>query len=518
MLVHGESWPICAAEEGCTGIRIEHGTLCLMHVDEGTRTAFLSRLRPEIQLDLRGTEISSTLLNRIREALRSKDGVSRFGRTSFEYTRFSDASFEGVQFKQHVRFVGAQFSGNTSFSRARFVDEVSFRQVQFGHLTWFEQSQFDAQVWFTKTRFDGDVSFREAQFSRAGRVGPLLASGSVVFRGATFGGPVLIEVLTRRLSLALVMFSGPATLRVRWAEMVLDGAMFTQPSTLSFAEAFKGFVPMEADWGDDILAAPTTEVPEPRRIPRLISLRGVDVRNLVLAELDLGLCLFQGAHHLGELRIEGRRPFADTPHGWRWTRRQALAEEHFWRATHSRPPRSGEQDRNPSGWNTLSPSTLEWVSDRSRQPVEVLEPSRLVLLYRALRKAQEDSKNEPGAADFYYGEMEMRRLDRKGTSWAERAILTIYWLLSGYSLRAWRTLAWLSLVILSMAALFHYIGFARTPPSFWDSLLYAMGATLSISENVPLTEWGRLLRIILRLVGPLLLGLALLSVRNRVKR
>jgi DNA invertase Pin-like site-specific DNA recombinase len=30
-------------------------------------------------------------------------------------------------------------------------------------------------------------------------------------------------------------------------------------------------------------------------------------------------------------------------------------------------------------------------------------------IYRALRKAQEDKKNEPGAADFYYGEMEMRR-------------------------------------------------------------------------------------------------------------
>jgi hypothetical protein len=38
---------------------------------------------------------------------------------------------------------------------------------------------------------------------------------------------------------------------------------------------------------------------------------------------------------------------------------------------------------------------------------------RLVLfdiagLYRALRKGREDARDEPGAADFYYGEMEMR--------------------------------------------------------------------------------------------------------------
>ena len=34
---------------------------------------------------------------------------------------------------------------------------------------------------------------------------------------------------------------------------------------------------------------------------------------------------------------------------------------------------------------------------------------RITAIYRALRKGREDSKDEPGAVDFYYGEMEMRR-------------------------------------------------------------------------------------------------------------
>ncbi|MEU5314175.1 hypothetical protein [Streptomyces sp. NPDC021562] len=60
-----------------------------------------------------------------------------------------------------------------------------------------------------------------------------------------------------------------------------------------------------------------------------------------------------------------------------------------------------------------------------------------------MRKAFEDGKNEPGAADFYYGECEMRRHDTTGTSKGERRLLWAYWLLTGYGLRAARAFAWL---------------------------------------------------------------------------
>jgi hypothetical protein len=55
-----------------------------------------------------------------------------------------------------------------------------------------------------------------------------------------------------------------------------------------------------------------------------------------------------------------------------------------------------------------------------------------------MRKAFEDGKNEPGAADFHYGECEMRRHDLTGTTKGERRLLWGYWLLSGYGLRASR--------------------------------------------------------------------------------
>jgi hypothetical protein len=100
-------------------------------------------------------------------------------------------------------------------------------------------------------------------------------------------------------------------------------------------------------------------------------------------------------------------------------------------------------------------------------------------------------------------------------------VLTAYWLVSGYGLRAWRAVACLAVVIAVLAIAFHLVGFAKPPQpvSYWTSLLYTFRATLSLTDDeVTLTAWGKLLQGLLRLTGPVLLGLALLALRGRVKR
>jgi hypothetical protein len=65
------------------------------------------------------------------------------------------------------------------------------------------------------------------------------------------------------------------------------------------------------------------------------------------------------------------------------------------------------------------------------------------------------------------------------------------------------------------------IGFIHPPKpaSYWTSLLYAFRSTLSITDSdITLTAWGKLLQALLRLTGPVLLGLAILALRGRVKR
>ncbi|MET8102808.1 hypothetical protein ABZV29_41335 [Streptomyces sp. NPDC005236] len=131
-------------------------------------------------------------------------------------------------------------------------------------------------------------------------------------------------------------------------------------------------------------------------------MRGVDAAHLVMT--DLTRCRFTGAFHLDRLRFEGNCTFADPPEGWRWTQRRVLAEEHHWRAAvapcNPDPPR---------GWQP------------GPDPALTLGPVELASVYRALRKATEDAKNEPDAADFYYGELEMRRHD-PARPWGERSL------------------------------------------------------------------------------------------------
>jgi hypothetical protein len=117
--------------------------------------------------------------------------------------------------------------------------------------------------------------------------------------------------------------------------------------------------------------------------------------------------------------------------------------------------------------------------------------------------------------------MEMRRHDARAGR-AERPTLWLYWLVSGYGLRGIRALVALLATILVFALLFWWVGF--TPrPHFTRALLFSAESTSSLfrvpeTPNTALTELGEALQIVLRLLGPLFFGLALLSLRGRVKR
>jgi uncharacterized protein YjbI with pentapeptide repeats len=481
---------------------------------------------------------------------------ARFSQAAlFDEAQFtSDATFKGAQFSQAAlfgkaqftmgaNFEGAQFSSGPFpqaawFGKAQFTMGANFEGAQFSQAAWFGEAQFSGDAQFGDAQFSGDAGFDKAKFERAGTFGPLLAASSLSLNRATFEHDITIEVVGAELSCLGTRFAEAATLRLRRAQVVLDGAVFAKPSTVAFApDPFKQYDPVAGREGETFGEGPVAQAEGGRwSRPRLLSLRGVDVATLTLSELDLAACLFQGAHHLDQLRIEGDRPFADTPAAWRlhlgrwwvpvwrrWSRRHTLAEEHYWRSEDPSPAVPGRWSRLAQpAWHGPACQTPAWVAEQTGQQVQQLKPNRLAVLYRALRKAQEDSKDEPGAADFYYGEMEMRRRNR-GRPLAERGILWLYWLVSGYGLRGLRALTCLVAVIVALAGLLQAIGFNGGDPGFRDALIYAAQSTLSIaSSNNGLTEhvsWaGEVLRIVLRLVGPVLLGLALLAVRNRVKR
>jgi hypothetical protein len=146
--------------------------------------------------------------------------------------------------------------------------------------------------------------------------------------------------------------------------------------------------------------------------------------------------------------------------------------------------------------------------------------------------------------------MEMRRHDPTKPE-AERLVLWLYWLTSGYALRASRALAWLLGILVLATVLLAAAGLKQpatvltvqatitgTPPNQTirfqaptaapdtppfgarvgtAAVVAVEGAVFRASEQ-QLTYVGRLIQATLRFVGPVLLALAVLSIRGRVKR
>ncbi len=367
-------------------------------------------------------------------------------------------------------------------------------------------------------------------------LGPLRVGRLITFDRARFDEDAQIKASTPQLTCARARFVGRADLKLRWADVVLDDATFLQRSWLTGSAPFPGMVE------DGVL---TDER------PRLLSMREANVANLALGGIDLRACRFARAQALDQLRLEANCEFAGVPGGWRYTSRRTLAEEHDWRSRRRRRWHRADV----GAWNPPECRPPPWLKP-SDDSVEALDPPQIAALYRALRKAFEDSKDEPGAGDFYYGEMEMRRqhlaetpdtrAQERRIPGAERRIVSMYWFLSGYGLRASRALGLLLLLIVVSTVGLHMYGFqdrvrpyaARTelqtqpevgapsPRELVDGLTsieawtYSIGTATAIvgAPEAQLTQTGRGMRIALRILGPLLIGLALLAIRGRVRR
>jgi len=431
------------------------------------------------------------------------------GEAVFVWASFQGrAGFDGAGFQGRAGFDGATFRGEAVFDGATFRGEAGFGRAIFQRRAGFDAATFQRGVEFAAAVFQREADFQEAIFAQARQLGPLVAR-QLILDGAVFSQRVQLEAATAVLCARRARFLAGVRSRLRWASVVLDDADLAAPASLAGVPPFPDLREQDAArrW-ERLPPGP----PAQRWRPRLLSLCRADVAGLRVANVDLRACRFNGTHNLDKLRIEGEPLFART-RGWWRARRMTLAEEQQWRA--SRPGRW-----RPGDW--YPPACQPPASKNVAEAHPVLAPVQLAALYRELRKGREDAKDEPGAADFYYGEMELRRHNRDAP-WAERLVLWLYWLVSGYGLRGLRALVWLAVVVVGLAAVLQAVGFNGGDPPFRDALIYAAQSTVSIpSSNVALTDhvsWaGEVLRIVLRLAGPLLLGLALLSVRNRVKR
>jgi uncharacterized protein YjbI with pentapeptide repeats len=426
-----------------------------------------------------------------------------------------DVSFRGRTFVGDVSFEDVIFEGPADFSHATFEGPANFSDVT-----------FEGPADFSEAQFSGDANFRGAQFSGASDLGPLSTTRSLVLNRAVFQKRVTVEVRAERVCAVGTQFESRADIRAQSAEITFERATFDAASTVSAAGC-------ETDSETGLADNCGKE-----KLPSIVSLERARIADLAFSLVDLRQCQFREAQGLEGLRLE--QVLFDEMPDWgghkkwplpiRYTRRVAIAEEHQWRKVNQPAP----------AWWPLKASKQSDApgSDRSDGGAT---PHQIVAVYRALRKGVEERKNEPGAGDWYYGEMEMRRHTRytgpepsetvtlqeaaeydstRRAPWGERIVLFLYWLTSGYGLRASRALIALAVTIACSAVLLSRFGF-DDPRSYGEALLSAVKNSISLlrapSER-NLTDVGDVTTIALRLLGPLFFGLALLSLSGRVKR
>ncbi|MFJ3206236.1 pentapeptide repeat-containing protein [Streptomyces sp. NPDC086989] len=421
---------------GCLGIRLTGGDSCIGHEEGQLRDAYLGSLGPGSDVDLRGTLISEGLLRSLTDAVRDEHGRVRFGAVLFDRATFAcTAFFDKARFTGAARFDKAVFEGEARFSDTEFEDRAWFAEASFNSTAmfsdanfngpawfdhsasrgrawfarctfrddaWFAETSFTGGAWFDGATFHGDVRFDFATFDTDVQLGPMVCAKEVNLSRASFLVPALVEASATAVVCRQTRWASAATLRLRHATLDLTDAVTGGPLKVAFHP--KPFVGRQR-------AIPLAETLLPARPETLqvTSVSGLDASHLVLIDADLTHCVFSAAVHLDQIRLEGHCTFAPAPSGLRlhrgrlirWTTRHTLAEEYHWRAAQGFP-----------GWAPPAAG------------IRALTPHSLAPIYRHLRKSFEDAKNEPDAADFYYGEMEMRRHDRLRPR-SERVLLAL---------------------------------------------------------------------------------------------
>ncbi|MEW1751562.1 pentapeptide repeat-containing protein [Streptomyces angustmyceticus] len=604
-------WSLCGHSDdpvGCRGRRVEPYAECLAHLSDANRSSYLAGLQPGSDVDHCGTPFTDELLSELLTAVTASAAEGPcLGSAGFKQAKFiGDARFDRVEIRGDARFDGAVVHGNARFCRVKIRGTALFSGAQIGGHALFDWAQIDSGALFSGMTIEGDARFERAEiggtaafyrteiggnagfnwakidgmalfdeakisgdapfrgvrvggdarfnqveiggdtgfsgaeiggnarfggvvFERASTLGPLVCAKTLDLSEAVFATAVTIEAAATALRCRRTRWASTAVLRLRHATVDLSDAVLEFP--VNVAAHHRPF----AVYGKELAEPGLTD----SRV-RAVSVRGVDAVHLVLTDVDLTECLFTGAVHLDQLHLEGRCTLAFAPLGvrWcgvrlvRWTPRRTLAEEQHWRAG-----QSTDADR----W-TPAP-----------EQVGVLEPAALAPTYRHLRKAFEDGKNEPGAADFYYGEMEMRRHD-PAVPHGERVLLAAYWALSGYGLRASRALGWLLAAMTATVLAMMLWGLPQDEPKprstgtltsnsitlttetpepvnpegpyeerisvkrFEKALRVVINSVVFRSSGQELTIIGTYTEMVSRVAEPVLLGLAGLAIRSRVKR
>ncbi len=357
-------------------------------------------------------------------------GIADFATATFnsgasfrEATFTGTANFGSTVFTGEARFRRANFTGTADFARATFTGETDFGEATFTSTNFFGASFTDTadfrRATFTDTAvymgaaFTNVASFDEATFTGANFSWAAFAR-TAGFRAATFTSAANFASATFTDVASFFGATFPATANFRRATFTLAADLRVNPSlcTIDLSSASFGsgvaIVTSGALVLKQLLIRDPLTVTADGPLAAIVSLEKSTLEApLVIGDgVRLDECALSYATGLDNLRVLGSNPWGEYRH------RQAIIDE---------PRRVGYLSRFGTRLRRKANAGETSIIEASASPA----PEQVASSYRQLRSALESSKDYAGAADFYYGEMEMRRLGAPRRS-IERPLLFGY--------------------------------------------------------------------------------------------
>jgi uncharacterized protein YjbI with pentapeptide repeats len=496
---------------------------------------------------LRGVVANESILRDALGAARIRDATFKRQISLAGAEVVAPLHFANVIFESPFDFNGAIFTATFEFRGCRFKKELygAFAFFNAGPPSWRECA-FDRQVTLSYAHAARvSIGLEQCVFDEGlmadGIGGPLLMRGSafkgavslvnasasaVVMDEATLEGHLDLEgaslqglhaenarfhrvfqigpAVVKHCYLSRAVFRARVRMEIQSEDLTLRGAVFEGGGTVFLKE---GEVSLEqVSVGRHLLVAGPAERGS---LPLVRSIRDADAGSMTFSQVSMKECIFYGAHNLAALTLESTVELPATPKFFS-TRRRCIADEILWRIS-----RGGVL---AVPWRSLTRDM--WKGGGSARPdPEPPAPDQIETVYRELRRGRESRSDQPGGADFYYGEMEMRRLNSSGPL-ADRFAVGLYWLLSGYGLRAARPLGMLFALLLASTVLLRRFGFPSGAVDWATAALFSLRYVLPGMRRSPvaLTPLGEGIEIAIGFFGPALLALFVLALRGRVKR
>jgi hypothetical protein len=368
------------------------------------------------------------------------DDAAFTGKVSFFQTTFTgEASFDGASFMRNAVFGRATFTEEASFAYATFMQDASFIRAKFSQNASFFHANFAGSVSFGRAKFSQEVNFVIAMFMQDARFSGATFTGDAAFVSTTF---------TQSAEFSEARFNRVADFK---DAQFLDAAKFRKTHFRDDPQLFA-----DADNSD---TRESTAVDDDGRLPGPIFTRATFERpeKVEFSQTHLGRALL---HKCDVSEIS----FSDVT----WHRRRGRNGR---RMIFEEEIELGEV--GPSG---TTPSSVEGITEALHagqgDPNE-RNYGLIAEIYRQLKKNYDDRRDYSTAADFYYGEMEMKRLASphriRAFRWWHRNLGLVAWYkyASAYGGSYIRPVVMLLVVLFSFTMLFPWAGLDQSekPPN-----------------------------------------------------